>query len=112
MTLLIFIFAFSSVLGNYSYAEVNLYYLGADKRALDLFRVVVLLSIAVGAIAALASVWAMADVAMASWRSSTSSPSSGSAGGPSPPSRTSRSRAAQDGSRYSPLWATNACPVS
>src|SRR6478672_2532213 len=65
MTFLIIIFAFSSVLGNYSYAEVNLFFLGAGKLIVNLFRVVVLLSIAVGAIAALASVWAIADVAMA-----------------------------------------------
>jgi AGCS family alanine or glycine:cation symporter len=31
MTFLITIFAFSSVLGNYSYAEVNLFFLGANK---------------------------------------------------------------------------------
>jgi AGCS family alanine or glycine:cation symporter len=65
MTFLITIFAFSSVLGNYSYAEVNLFFLGANKLVLNLFRVVVLLSIAIGAIAALAAVWAIADVAMA-----------------------------------------------
>ena len=65
MTLLIFVFAFSSVLGNYSYAEVNLFYLGANKLILNLFRIVVLLSIAIGAVAALAAVWAIADVAMA-----------------------------------------------
>jgi AGCS family alanine or glycine:cation symporter len=65
MTFLITIFAFSSILGNYSYAEVNLFFLGAKKLALNLFRVVVLLSIAIGAIAALAAVWAIADVAMA-----------------------------------------------
>ena len=41
MTFLITIFAFSSVLGNYSYAEVNLFYLGANKLVLTLFRVVV-----------------------------------------------------------------------
>ena len=64
MTLLIFVFAFSSVLGNYSYAEVNLDYLGASRRFLDGFRVVVLLSIAAGAVVALDAVWALADVAM------------------------------------------------
>ena len=65
MTFLITIFAFSSVLGNYSYAEVNLFFLGANTLVLNLFRVVVLLSIAIGAVAALAAVWAIADVAMA-----------------------------------------------
>jgi len=65
MTFLITIFAFSSVLGNYSYAEVNLFFLGANRLVLNVFRVVVLLSIAIGAIAALAAVWTIADVAMA-----------------------------------------------
>ena len=65
MTFLITIFAFSSVLGNYSYAEVNLFFLGASKTIINIFRVVVLLSIAIGAIAALAAVWGIADVAMA-----------------------------------------------
>jgi AGCS family alanine or glycine:cation symporter len=65
MTFLITIFAFSSVLGNYSYAEVNLFFLGANKTIINLFRIVVLLSIAIGAIAALAAVWAIADIAMA-----------------------------------------------
>ena len=65
MTFLITIFAFSSVLGNYSYAEVNLFFLGANKLVVNLFRIVVLLSVGIGAIAALAAVWAIADVAMA-----------------------------------------------
>ena len=65
MTFLIIIFAFSSVLGNYSYAEVNLFFLGASQLVVNIFRVVVLLSIAIGAIAALAAVWGIADVAMA-----------------------------------------------
>ena len=64
MTLLIFVFAFSSVLGNYSYAEVNLDFLGAGARALTIFRIVVIASVLVGALIALESVWAIADVAM------------------------------------------------
>lgn len=64
MTLLIFVFAFSSVLGNYSYAEVNLDFLGAGERTLNVFRVVVIASVALGAVIALAAVWAIADVAM------------------------------------------------
>jgi len=64
MTLLIFVFAFSSVLGNYSYAEVNLDFLGAKERGLAVFRVVVILAVASGSLVALESVWALADVAM------------------------------------------------
>jgi alanine or glycine:cation symporter, AGCS family len=64
MTLLIFVFAFSSVLGNYSYAEVNLDFLGVKNRGLNVFRVVVILAVLSGSVVALESVWALADVAM------------------------------------------------
>jgi alanine or glycine:cation symporter, AGCS family len=64
MTVLIFVFAFSSVLGNYSYAEINLDFLHTPRWGLNLFRVFVLLAIGSGALVALESVWATADVAM------------------------------------------------
>lgn len=64
MTVLVFVFAFSSVLGNYVYAEVNLFFLGANKTAINIFRVVVLGAIAMGATSKLATVWDLADVAM------------------------------------------------
>lgn len=64
MVVLVFVFAFSSVLGNYVYAEVNLYFLGARKMAINIFRVLVLAAIGVGALSELAAVWALADVAM------------------------------------------------
>jgi AGCS family alanine or glycine:cation symporter len=64
MTLLIFVFAFPSVLGNYSYAEVNLDVLGAKERGLTIFRLVVIGAVLLGAIVALEAVWAIADVAM------------------------------------------------
>ncbi|GAA4483949.1 alanine/glycine:cation symporter family protein [Rhodococcus olei] len=65
MTVLVFVFAFSSVLGNYSYAEVNMTFLGARPGALTVFRVVVLASVGIGSVLALSAVWALADVAMA-----------------------------------------------
>lgn len=65
MTAMIFVFAFSSVLGNYSYAEVNLTYLGVRGRGLTALRTLVLASVGVGALLALDAVWAVADVAMA-----------------------------------------------
>lgn len=64
MTVLVFVFAFSSVLGNYVYAEVNLFFLGAKQQAITLFRVLVLVAIGVGALARLDAVWALADVSM------------------------------------------------
>lgn len=65
MTVLIFVFAFSSILGNYSYAEINLNFLGIDGKVLNLLRTLVLAAIGFGALAALGTVWALADVAMA-----------------------------------------------
>ncbi|HUO39646.1 MAG TPA: alanine/glycine:cation symporter family protein [Mycobacterium sp.] len=64
MTVLVFVFAFSSVLGNYVYAEVNLFFLGAKRLEVNVFRVVVLVAIGLGAMSKLAAVWALADVAM------------------------------------------------
>ena len=64
MTILVFVFAFSSVLGNYVYAEVNLFFLGAKQRAINVFRVLVLLAIGIGALARLDAVWGIADISM------------------------------------------------
>ncbi len=64
MTILVFVFAFSSVLGNYVYAEVNLFYLGVKERGINIFRVIVLAAIALGAVAKLSTVWDTADVSM------------------------------------------------
>jgi len=64
MTVLVFVFAFSSVLGNYVYAEVNLFFLGAKKQAINIFRVLVLGAIGIGALARLDAVWGIADIAM------------------------------------------------
>lgn len=64
MTILVFVFAFSSVLGNYVYAEINLFFLGAKRHAINIFRGMVLVAIAIGALARLDAVWSLADVAM------------------------------------------------
>ena len=62
MTILVIVFAFSSVLGNYSYAEINMAFLGANHRVMTVFRIAVVAAVGFGALAA---VWALADVAMA-----------------------------------------------
>lgn len=64
MTLLVFVFAFSSVLGNYVYAEVNLFYLGVRNGVITGFRIAVLAAIAIGGLATLSAVWDLADIAM------------------------------------------------
>ncbi|WP_435300465.1 alanine/glycine:cation symporter family protein [Timonella sp. A28] len=62
---IIFAFAFTTLFGNYSYAESNLNYLGVAGRKLSYFRVAVLASFAVGALLSLETVWTLADIAMA-----------------------------------------------
>ena len=62
MLVLIIVFAFSSILGNYAYAEVNLDFLGANAMVMNAFRVLVILSVGFGSIVALTAVWDFADV--------------------------------------------------
>lgn len=64
MTAMIFLFAFTSVLGNYSYAEVNLRFLGVHRRTLALVRIGVVVAVGVGAMARLEVAWGLADIAM------------------------------------------------
>lgn len=64
MSVLVFVFAFSSVLGNYSYAEVNMSFLRARRVTLVVFRLVVVAVVGAGAMLDLTAVWALADVAM------------------------------------------------
>lgn len=65
MTGMIFLFAFTSVLGNYSYAEVNLRFLGLSTTAINLVRVMVLVAVGLGAVVDLEVAWSVADIAMA-----------------------------------------------
>lgn len=64
-SLIIFAFAFTTLFGNYSYAEVNLSYLGLNAKWIGVFRVLVLAGVGVGAMLSLTTVWALADIAMA-----------------------------------------------
>ena len=64
MTVMVFAFAFSSVLGNYAYADANLSFLHANPRMFLAFRLVALLAVLAGSVTALPLVWALADVAM------------------------------------------------
>ena len=64
MTLVVFAFAFSSVLGNYAYADVNLTFLGCGRATFLVFRIVALFAVMTGSITSLPIIWAVADVAM------------------------------------------------
>lgn len=64
ITLCIFLFAFSSILGNYYYGESNIEFLNGDKIWLTLFRCAVVLMVFAGSIASLSIVWDLADLFM------------------------------------------------
>jgi AGCS family alanine or glycine:cation symporter len=64
MTALIFVFAFSSVLGNFTYAEVNTDFIRPGRATNLGIRLLVVAAVAVGALLELSTVWALADVAM------------------------------------------------
>ncbi|WP_234015342.1 alanine:cation symporter family protein, partial [Cronobacter malonaticus] len=66
IVVIVFLFAFTSIMANYTYAENNLLFLNQDSRALKfLLRFMVLTMVMFGTQAALPLVWQLADVAMA-----------------------------------------------
>ncbi|CDQ18724.1 alanine or glycine:cation symporter, AGCS family [Halobacillus karajensis] len=60
----IFLFAFSSIIGNYYYGETNIEFIKTSKPAIFLYRVGVLLMVLFGAIAEFGLVWSLADLTM------------------------------------------------
>ncbi|ASK62002.1 sodium:alanine symporter family protein [Virgibacillus phasianinus] len=61
----IFLFAYSSILGNYYYGENNIGYIKNSKVGLFIYRLAVLAMVIFGAIASFDLVWALADLSMA-----------------------------------------------
>ena len=64
ITIAIFFFAFSSLIGNYFYTEANLRFIRDSRPLLFAFRVTCLIAIFLGAQAELKTVWDLADVLM------------------------------------------------
>lgn len=64
ITFSIFTFAFSSLVGNYYYAESNIKFIKDDKRFLFVFRVSCLLAVFLGAQADFSVIWNVADITM------------------------------------------------
>lgn len=60
----IFLFAFSSIIGNYYYGETNIEFMNANKIWLFLYRICVISMVFIGAIAGLDLVWSIADLFM------------------------------------------------
>ncbi|TSI15084.1 sodium:alanine symporter family protein [Brevibacterium aurantiacum] len=65
LTFAIFLFAFTSILGNYYYGEANIEHLTRSKTALRIYQVIVMVAVFIGGIAALDLVWTAADIFMA-----------------------------------------------
>ena len=63
--IMIMMFAFSSLVGNYYYGEINLAFLTQSKTALYIFRAAVVAMTMFGSIASLPLVWNLADLFMA-----------------------------------------------
>lgn len=64
LAVMMFLFAFSTIIGNYAYAESNMQFLKNNPAALTVFRMVVLGFVYFGAVAKVAIVWDMGDVTM------------------------------------------------
>lgn len=64
ITFSIFAFAFSSLIGNYYYAESNIVFIKDNRGLLQVFRITCILAIFLGAQADFSLVWNLADVTM------------------------------------------------
>lgn len=65
LTIAIFLFAFSSVIGNYYYGETNLEFIKKSKTMIFVYRIIVLAFVIFGAMAKVELVWNLADFFMA-----------------------------------------------
>lgn len=64
ITFSIFTFAYTSVIGNYYYAESNILFIKNNKLVLFIFRVTCVLAVFLGALADFSLVWNIADITM------------------------------------------------
>ena len=66
IALFVFMFAYSSIIGNYFYGEVNIAHMTKNNKvAINVFRALVIIMVYVGCIAELNLVWNLADLFMA-----------------------------------------------
>ncbi|WP_017571530.1 alanine/glycine:cation symporter family protein [Nocardiopsis halotolerans] len=64
LTIILFLLAFTSVLGNYYYGETNLMFLDSTPQHMTYFRYAVLAAVLLGSLAPLTLVWSLADISM------------------------------------------------
>ena len=62
---MIILFAFSSIVGNYYYGDVNMPFISKNKNALNIYRVMVVGMVMFGSVAEVPLVWNLADLFMA-----------------------------------------------
>ncbi|MDQ8934412.1 alanine/glycine:cation symporter family protein [Acinetobacter rudis] len=64
LAILLFLFCYSAVLGNYAYAESNVQFINNNPKLMLIFRICVLVMVYFGAISSVPLVWNMADMFM------------------------------------------------
>lgn len=64
LAIILFLFAYSSIIGNYAYAESNVQFIRNNKNVMIVFRLLVLAMVYFGSVQKVALVWDMADLSM------------------------------------------------
>ncbi|MGM9737213.1 MAG: alanine/glycine:cation symporter family protein [Candidatus Cryptobacteroides sp.] len=64
ITAAIFLFAYSTIIGNYFYAETNIRFITGRKSAVNAFRIVTGLTVIAGSMMTLQQAWSIVDIAM------------------------------------------------
>lgn len=64
ITVSIFLFAFSSLVGNYFYTEINFKFITESKKALFVFRCTCVAAVFIGALLDFTTIWTVADILM------------------------------------------------
>lgn len=64
LAVLLFLFCYSAIIGNYAYAEGNLQFIKSSKVSMFIFRILVLVMVYFGAVTTVPLVWTMADLSM------------------------------------------------
>lgn len=62
--IILFLFAFTSIIGNYAYAESNVQFINDNPKVMFIFRLLVLAMVYFGAITSVPLIWSMADLSM------------------------------------------------
>ena len=65
IAIIVLLFAFTSIIGNYYYGEINIKHLSDNPLYLNIFRILVVIMVFFGSVAELSLVWNLADLFMA-----------------------------------------------